>query len=107
VSSPRWDRLAEALHAAGHVVEVHELPRGSVDVVNRANYGATVRAGDFRVEIRDTWWPKNDAIWTGYQAWLDGPDGLVVREMPRAPRRADVVAFVTECAQLWAPAVTR
>lgn len=102
MSSPRWDRLAASLHAAGHTVQVDQVP-----FAGGASYRMTIRVEAGLVEIRDAWWRTNDRVWIGWQGWLEGADALTVRELRPTKMRAAVVAFVRDCSRLAAPAVTR
>ncbi len=111
MSSPRWDRLAADLHAAGHVVQVDKLPRGQVENepagYGSENLGMTIRVEAGVVQIRDGWWRKNPKVWIGWQAWLENGDSIVVRELQATKSRSAVVEFVTACASPVAPAVAR
>ncbi len=113
MSSPRWDRLAADLHAAGHVVQVDHLPAAEASPDGEPAYSMTIAVPCGTVEIRDAWHSAAPRLWIGWRARLVGPDlehgapGGVIRSMWPLTLRDRVVAFVTECAQLPAPAVAR
>jgi len=101
MSAERWNRLAADLAAAGvEVVRVDER------AYSESNYGRvrhgvsrsiTIRRADgWLVEINDSWWHKNDAVWTGYTVTASDR-GSITRSVRRGmKRRSEVVAAVLD-----------
>jgi hypothetical protein len=86
--TPRWNRLAADLTAAGIEATVDQA-RGGV------NHSISLRlpSGD-RVEIHDKWWRKNADRWLGWEVHTEDREGIVTRVWTRTMKRPEVVAAV-------------
>ena len=87
--SPRWNRLADELRAAGHGVAItsRSFPGGF-------SYSIEFRAGDVLVCIHDK---TAHNAWAGWQVHTEGlKDSLVKRTWPLTKKRTGVVAAVRE-----------
>lgn len=105
----RWDRLAATLTERGGV------PASKVSVTARHYDGGTSRSiilltnevyaldatiapltrGGL-IEISDTWWRKNDKIWTGWQVTVSNHEDIITRQYPRVKARGPVADQVRE-----------
>ncbi|RNL61008.1 hypothetical protein EFK50_16610 [Nocardioides marmoriginsengisoli] len=101
MSSPRWDRLVEALAAAGVDTKVDEKPyaesvRGRVQ--NGVSRSITILREDTGpVTINDTWAPRAPDTWNGWQVWAEDADGIATFNSVRTKARSTVVLQVLGC----------
>jgi hypothetical protein len=90
MSAERWERLRGSLAAAGidTAVSTKPYPGG----ISRS---ITILRPGHLIEIHDSWWPKNDQVWTGWQTWLeDRSTGISIRNFRRTKKRSEVVDAV-------------
>ncbi len=96
MSADRWYRLADELEAAGIAAKVDRRTFRAANGITGVSHSMMIRRdGRPTVEVRDTWWPKNDTVWTGWQVDITDRDGFIVRSLDRTKSRADVVRFIT------------
>jgi hypothetical protein len=73
VSAERWSRLVTSLADAGVAarVDTRAFPGG----VSRSI--SVRRSAGLVIEINDTWWRKNQAVWIGWVVTVSGRDDFV------------------------------
>ena len=98
-TSPRWDRLADSLAAAGITAQVDsrtftEASHGRVG--HGTTHSITIRHPEGgTVEIEDKWWWRNPDAWLGWEVIRTGADDIVVGRPSRgSKKRGEVVAHV-------------
>lgn len=57
--------------------------------------GAPLTRGGL-IEINDTWWRKNDNVWTGWQVTVSNHEDIVTRQYPSAKARGPIADQVRE-----------
>jgi hypothetical protein len=88
--SPRWQRLADDLTAAGIK---------DVKITTHAGGGCSmswIRADWQMVAVHDKWWSKNPGVWLGWQVHIEGRDSLVKRTWALSKKRSVVTANVVK-----------
>lgn len=100
-SSPRWDRLAADLAAAGIDARIDSLPYAEDRhgrVVHGVSRSAFIRHPDGgSVEINDRYWAKNPDVWLGWEIVRIGADSITIGRPSRATKnRSEVVQAARE-----------
>lgn len=89
----RWERLAATLAERGGVADAKVTAKPYPGGVSRSIHLLT---DDGVIEIADTWWRKNDKVWTGWQVTVVGRDDIITRQYPRVKARGPVADQVRE-----------
>lgn len=103
MSAERWERLRGSLAAAGidTTISTRPYPGGITRSI-------TILLPGHLIEIHDSWWPKNDQVWTGWQTWLeDRSTSITIRSFERTKKRSEVVDAVRAALAAAAPAEPR
>jgi hypothetical protein len=100
MTAARWNRLTDALAAAGIHAEVDAKPYAASSfgrVRSGVERSVTIhRPGVGAVCVGDQWWSKNPTVWIGYEVWTEGTDDLVKRRWPLTKKCSEVVTAVRE-----------
>jgi hypothetical protein len=96
MDAERWDRLVTTLAERGRIeaekikVTAKPYPGGvSRSIILRTTDGDLV-------EVYDTWWKKNDKLWTGWQVCISDRDSIITRLFPKVKARGPVADHVRE-----------
>jgi hypothetical protein len=84
--STRWERLADDLADVATAGVSHSGESRQI----------LIRSGRTLVVVHDTWWRKNPDVWTGWEVYTEGADGIVQRTYPRTKKRGEVRRHVME-----------
>lgn len=98
MTSPRWDKLAADLTAAGFTAKVDERPYSEIDrgrVRSGVSRSITVSVpGKGLVTVSDSWWHKNPEIWLGWEITAEDAESIVQGRPVHSKKRGEVVTAV-------------
>lgn len=89
----RWDALVITLAERGGVPNAKVTAKPYPGGVSRSILLLTDQG---LIEIQDTWWRKNDKVWTGWQVFVSNLDSIVTRQYPKVKARGPVADQVRE-----------
>lgn len=93
----RWDRLVTTLAERAGVPNAEVIAKHyDDDSGGGTSRSILLRTDQGLIEIDDTWWRKNDKIWTGWQVTVSGRDDIVTRQFPKVKARGPVADQVRE-----------